>query len=99
MQKFVNYAYRFPDRFSKLLPVSMEKTKRKVPYGMRRGRHTGTEKNDARAIIFELVQGSGILIAPEGYWQKIDQFCRHHGILMFADEVLTGGGRTGFYDI
>lgn len=55
------------------------------------------KKNDARAIIFELVQGSGILIAPEGYWQKIYQFCRHHGILMFADEVLTGGGRTGSY--
>jgi len=55
------------------------------------------EANGAGAVIFELIQGSGIVLPPEGYWQRLYHFCRSHGILMFADEVLTGGGRTGSY--
>lgn len=55
------------------------------------------EENEAKAIIFEPIQGSGILIPPQGYWQNLYHFCQRHGILMFADEVLTGGGRTGSY--
>lgn len=55
------------------------------------------EKNEARAVIFEPIQGSGVLIPPKGYWKGLYQYCQRHGILMFADEVLTGGGRTGSY--
>lgn len=55
------------------------------------------ETNKAGAVIFELIQGSGIVLPPQGYWQRIYHFCKSHGILMFADEVLTGGGRTGCY--
>ena len=55
------------------------------------------EENEARAIIFEPIQGAGIIIPPKGYWQSLYSYCKSHGILMFADEVLTGGGRTGSY--
>lgn len=55
------------------------------------------EEKQARAIIFEPVQGFGIIVPPDGYWKVMQNYCRHHGILMFADEVLTGGGRTGDY--
>lgn len=51
----------------------------------------------AGALIFEPVQGTGIVIPPEGYWKQMQEFCRKEGIVMFADEVLTGGGRTGSY--
>jgi len=55
------------------------------------------EANEAGAVIFELIQGSGIVLPPEGYWERIYHFCKSRGILMFADEVLTGGGRIGSY--
>ena len=32
---------------------------------------------------------------PEGYWQGVADVCRHHGVLLIADEVMTGFGRTG----
>lgn len=54
-------------------------------------------ERDAKALIFELVQGAGIIIPPKKYWKEIEDFCRKHDILMFADEVLTGGGRVGRY--
>lgn len=55
------------------------------------------EENKAGAVIFEPVQGSGIILPPEGYWVRLRDFCKPRGILLFADEVLTGGGRTGTY--
>lgn len=55
------------------------------------------EKKETRAIIFELIQGAGIIIPPKEYWKMMEDFCKRQGILMFADEVLTGGGRVGCY--
>lgn len=52
---------------------------------------------DAKAILFEPIQGAGIIIPPKGFWQKIEKFCKPRGILLFADEVLTAGGRTGYF--
>ncbi len=54
-------------------------------------------EKEARALIFEPVQGAGILVPPPDYWKAIERFCREQGIVLFADEVLTGGGRTGEY--
>jgi len=48
------------------------------------------------AIIFEpIIGGGGIIVPPEGFLQKIADFCRHNRILLIADEILTGVGRTG----
>ena len=48
------------------------------------------------AVIIEPVTGTnGILVPPDGYLQGIRDLCTQHGILMIADEVMSGFGRTG----
>jgi adenosylmethionine-8-amino-7-oxononanoate aminotransferase len=52
---------------------------------------------EAAAFIFEPVSGAtlGAVVPPPGYLQSIAEICRHHGVLLIADEVMTGMGRTG----
>lgn len=48
------------------------------------------------AFILETVTGTnGILIPPDGYLQGVRKLCARHGIMMIADEVMSGFGRTG----
>ena len=49
------------------------------------------------AFIVEPVSGGplGALVPPAGYLKRIREICDCHGILMIADEVVTGAGRTG----
>jgi taurine--2-oxoglutarate transaminase len=48
------------------------------------------------AVIVEPVVGTnGILIPPDGYLQGLRKLCDTHGILLIADEVMAGFGRTG----
>jgi 4-aminobutyrate aminotransferase / (S)-3-amino-2-methylpropionate transaminase / 5-aminovalerate transaminase len=48
------------------------------------------------AIIIEPVLGEGgFYIAPPAFLQKLRQLCDSHGILLIADEIQTGFGRTG----
>ena len=49
------------------------------------------------AFIAEPVGGSstGASVPPPGYWQHIRETCDRYGVLLIADEVLTGAGRTG----
>jgi adenosylmethionine-8-amino-7-oxononanoate aminotransferase len=49
------------------------------------------------AFIFEPVGGStaGALTAAPGYHARVAEICRRHGILLIADEVMSGFGRTG----
>jgi len=48
------------------------------------------------AFILEPVSGTnGILIPPDGYLQGVRALCDRYGILLIADEVMTGFGRTG----
>jgi adenosylmethionine-8-amino-7-oxononanoate aminotransferase len=52
---------------------------------------------EAAAFIFEPVSGAtlGAVTPPPGYLQKVAEVCRAHGVLLIADEVMTGMGRTG----
>lgn len=60
-------------------------------------RHIAT-KAQVSALVFEPVLGAaGVIVPPPGYWDKIAAACRDNGILLVADEVLTGGGRTGTF--
>ncbi|AGT10837.1 aminotransferase class III-fold pyridoxal phosphate-dependent enzyme [Paracoccus aminophilus] len=48
------------------------------------------------AFVGEPVMGTGgILPPPEGYWARVQEVLDRHGILLIADEVVTGFGRTG----
>ena len=48
------------------------------------------------AFILETVTGTnGVLVPPDGYMQGVRALCDKHGILMIADEVMSGFGRTG----
>ena len=48
------------------------------------------------AIIVEPIQGEGgVIVPPQGYLTKIRELCTKHNVLMVADEVQTGLGRTG----
>ncbi len=48
------------------------------------------------AFIAEPVQGAGgVIVPPSTYWPEIQRICDEHGILLIADEVITGFGRTG----
>jgi len=49
------------------------------------------------AFLFEPISGAtlGAAVPPEGYAQRLAEICRKHGVLLIADEVMTGMGRTG----
>jgi putrescine aminotransferase len=48
------------------------------------------------AFIAEPVQGAGgVIVPPDNYWPLVRQICDRHGVLLIADEVVTGFGRTG----
>ncbi|MFX1355000.1 MAG: aminotransferase class III-fold pyridoxal phosphate-dependent enzyme, partial [Promethearchaeota archaeon] len=47
-------------------------------------------------FLFEPVQGeAGVKVPPEGYLKKIREICTKYNVLMIADEIQTGFGRTG----
>ena len=54
-------------------------------------------REQAAAFIFEPVVGAtlGAAAPPEGYAARVAEICRENGILLIADEVMTGMGRTG----
>lgn len=49
------------------------------------------------AVVAEPIVGStaGALVPPDEYWPRLREICTRHGVLLVADEVMTGFGRTG----
>ena len=61
---------------------------------------------DVAAIIMEPIQGhGGWIVPPRKFVQTVRRLCDEHGILLIADEIITGFGRTGhwfgmdYYDV
>ena len=52
--------------------------------------------DNVAAFIGEPIQGAGgVIVPPKTYWPEIQRICDKYGILLIADEVITGFGRTG----
>ena len=48
------------------------------------------------AFIAEPVQGAGgVIVPPDNYWPLVREICNKYGVLLIADEVVTGFGRSG----
>jgi putrescine aminotransferase len=48
------------------------------------------------AVLMEPIQGeAGAIVPPEDFWPRIREVTKHYGVLLIADEVQTGFGRTG----
>lgn len=58
-------------------------------------REVGAER--VAAFLAEPVAGAtlGAVVPPDDYWPAVTEVCRRHGVLVIADEVMTGFGRTG----
>ena len=51
---------------------------------------------DIAACLFEPIQGeAGGIVPPPDFWPRVREATRHYGVLLIADEVQTGMGRTG----
>jgi len=66
-----------------------------VPYGDAEAIENAITPNTA-AVLLEPIQGEGGVIIPAaGYLKQVAEICRKHNVLLMADEIQTGLGRTG----
>ena len=58
---------------------------------------TSAGPDTVAAFVAEPIVGAtlGAVVPPDSYWPAIAEVCRRHGVLLIADEVMTGFGRTG----
>ena len=68
---------------------------RAVEYGDARAIEEAIDQNTA-AVLLEPIQGeAGVIVPPDDYLSAVREICSRKGVLMLADEVQTGFGRTG----
>ncbi|WP_051020048.1 ornithine--oxo-acid transaminase, partial [Thauera linaloolentis] len=68
---------------------------RRIPYGDADALEAAITPRTA-AFLVEPIQGEGgIVVPPAGYLARCAEICRRHGVLLIADEVQTGLGRSG----
>jgi len=72
-----------------------------VPFGDADAVEAELEKAEAvgmsiAGVVAEPVQGeAGAIVPPDDFWPRLRKVCTRHGVLLIADEVQTGMGRTG----
>ena len=91
------------------VPHCMEYRKEELGLGHLSGREFGIAAADAieevilregpetvGALCLEPVTaGGGVIEAPEGYWERVQEICKKYDVLLHIDEVVCGVGRTG----
>jgi ornithine--oxo-acid transaminase len=66
-----------------------------VPYGDAAALAAAID-DDTVAVLLEPVQGeAGVIVPPDGWLADVRRLCTAHGVLMLADEIQSGLGRTG----
>lgn len=79
-----------------IAPVNANRRVTFVPFGDAEAAETEMEKGDVAAVIVEGIQGvGGINIPCAGFWDKLREACTRHGVVLIADEIQSGYGRTG----
>jgi len=67
----------------------------RVPYGDAEALAAAID-DDTVAVLLEPIQGEGgVVIPPDGYLRAVRALCTEHNVLMLADEIQSGLGRTG----
>jgi ornithine--oxo-acid transaminase len=67
-----------------------------IPFGDAAALATALEDPDVVAFLVEPIQGeAGVVIPPAGYLAEVRRLCTERNVLMIADEIQTGLGRTG----
>lgn len=85
-----------PKRFNKFGPYGGLNFEL-IDYGCEKALEDAFKANpNIAGFMFEPVQGeAGIILPPPGYFKKVRELCDKYNVLMIADEVQTGLGRTG----
>lgn len=51
-----------------------------------------------KVFLFEPILGAGgIIIPPEGYWEKVDKICKENNVIMIDNEIFMSGGKIGSF--
>jgi acetylornithine/succinyldiaminopimelate/putrescine aminotransferase len=86
----LNGGKEFKKGFGPLLPDCDQ-----VPFGDIDALARQLRKEDVAAFVVEPIQGKGVYLASDSYWESAQALCRAAGTLLVIDEVQTGMGRTG----
>ncbi|MFC4077590.1 adenosylmethionine--8-amino-7-oxononanoate transaminase [Salinithrix halophila] len=81
------YPYRYPGTLEECREACLQELRERLE-----------EKGEQIAGLFvePMVQGAGgLIMMPPGYLKEVERLCRKHEVLLIADEVATGFGRTG----
>jgi putrescine aminotransferase len=82
--KAAGYGDIGPDEFGVLIAREMEKAIQRIG------------PDNIASFSAEPVQGAGgLIVPPKTYWPEVSRICKQYDILLHADEVITGFGRTG----
>lgn len=75
---------------------TFDKFFKEVPFGDIDALSKMIRKHEVAAFLVEPIQGEGgIVLPPEGYFEKVRALCDEHDIVMILDEIQTGLGRCG----
>lgn len=70
---------------------------RVIPFNDTAALEEALQDKNVAAFLFEPVQGeAGVIVPDSGYYEKVRALCSKHDVLMIADEIQSGLGRTGY---